>query len=308
MTEYTELQIAILTMPTEDLNRCAGIVTDWADRLHHGWFEDDETGEDRHYEMPDELRPHLEVLGGVQERVAELLGALDNFGGYFPTDGEVSEGDFLAEFYESEEFANAPSTSTIVDAESLDVVIDSARAIEAWAVRMLRVKDDLPADIATSLRSLLGLHFWVRGLVETVELAAPPSAHYAAHLPPSFPPPLVVYLVAEGIPTEILDVRKFDFNVENPSRRGAYAPEIDVYVDYDPSNPEHRALLAAGAGGIVTIRVAILDPHGSTNDCREMDCTVERYDVYWGRRFHDGTTGLQGDFDLEVVGEARIIS
>ena len=85
-------------------------------------------------------------------------------------------------------------------------------------------------------------------------------------------------------------------------------PEIDVYVDYDPSNPEHRALLAAGAGGIVTIRVAILDPHGSTNDCREMDCTVERYDVYWGRRFHDGTTGLQGDFDLEVVGEARIIS
>ena len=99
MTEYTELQIAILTMPTEDLNRCAGIVTDWADRLRHGWFEDDETGEDRHYEMPDELRPHLEVLGGVQERVAELLGALDNFGGYFPTDGEVSEGDFLAEFY-----------------------------------------------------------------------------------------------------------------------------------------------------------------------------------------------------------------
>ena len=169
MTEYTELQIAILTMPTEDLNHCGGIVTDWADRLLHGWFEDDETGEDRHYEMPDELRPHLEVLGGVQERVAQLLGALDNFGGYFPTDGEVSEGDFLVEFYESEAFENAPTLSASVDADSSDAIADSAQAINEWAVLMLRVKDDLPAEIVASLQSLLGLNFWIRGLIEALD-------------------------------------------------------------------------------------------------------------------------------------------
>ena len=139
-------------------------------------------------------------------------------------------------------------------------------------------------------------------------MATPPSAPDAATLSPPLPDPLAVFLVTDGVPTQIMGVYKFDINVENPSREGAYAPEMDVYVDYDPSNPEHSALLAAGAGGMVTIRVAVLDPHGAAIDCREMDCTVERYHVYWGKRFYDGTTGLRGDFDLEVVGEARIIS
>ena len=169
MPEYTDPQIAILTMPKEDLNTAAGIITDWTGRLLDGRFEDDETGEDRQYDMPEDLRPHLEVLGGLRERVADLLDAVDNFGGYFPTDGEVKDGDFLVEFYESEAFENAPTLSASVDADSLDAIADSAQAINEWVVRMLRVKDDLPAEIVASLQSLLGLNFWIRGLIDALD-------------------------------------------------------------------------------------------------------------------------------------------
>ena len=64
MSAYTDLQIAILTMDTEDLNRAAGIITDWAGRPLNGWLEDPETREDRHYDIPEELRSHVEVLSG----------------------------------------------------------------------------------------------------------------------------------------------------------------------------------------------------------------------------------------------------
>ena len=171
MPEYTELQIVVLTMPKEDLNTAAGIITDWTGRLLDGRFEDDETGEDRQYDMPKDLRPHLEVLGGMKQRVADLLDAIDNFGGYFPTDGEVEDGDFLVEFYESEAFENAPTLSTAVHADSLDAIADSAKAINEWAVRMLRVKDDLPEGVVASLQSLLGLNFWVRGLIDALDEA-----------------------------------------------------------------------------------------------------------------------------------------
>ena len=169
MPEYTELQIAVLTMPKEDLNAAAGIIADWTGRLLNGRFEDDETGEDRHYDMPEDLRPHLEVLGGLREQTAHLLDAIDNFAGYFSTDGEVKDGDFLVEFYESEAFANAPTLSTSVHADSQDATMDSAKAINEWAVRMLKVKDDLPEEVVTSLRSLLGLNFWVPGLVDALD-------------------------------------------------------------------------------------------------------------------------------------------
>ena len=43
MPDYTALQIAILTMDTEELNTAAGIITDWTGRLLDGWFEDDAT-------------------------------------------------------------------------------------------------------------------------------------------------------------------------------------------------------------------------------------------------------------------------
>ena len=169
MPEYTDLQIAILTMPKEDLDGAAGIITDWTGRLLNGWFEDDETGEDRQYDLPEDLRPHLEVLGAMKDRVERLVDAIDNFGGYFPTDGEVEDGDFLVEFYDSETFANADSVSASVDADSSDAIADSAQAINEWAVRMLRVKDDLPAEIVTSLQSLLGLNFWIRGLIDALD-------------------------------------------------------------------------------------------------------------------------------------------
>ena len=169
MPEYTELQIAILTMPKEDLNTAAVTIADWTGRLLNGWFEDNETGEDRHYDMPEDLRPHLEVLGGLRERVSDLLDAIDNFGGYFPTDGEVKDGDFLVEFYESEVFANAPTLSTLVLADSMDAIADSAKVINEWAVRILRVKDDLPEGVVASLQSLLGLNFLVKGLVDALD-------------------------------------------------------------------------------------------------------------------------------------------
>ena len=171
MPKYSELEIAVLTMPKDDLNEAAGIIADWAARLLNGQFEDDETGEDRHYAMPVELRPHLEVLNSLRERVAELLDAIDNFGGYFPTDGEVAEGHFLVEFYESEAFANAPKVSVTVLADSPDAVNDSARAINEWAVLMLRAGAGLPQEIVASLQSLLGLNFWVSGLIEALSEA-----------------------------------------------------------------------------------------------------------------------------------------
>ena len=308
MPEYTELQIAVLTMLKEDLNEAAGIVTDWVGRLLDRWFVDPESPEDWRYDMHKELRPHLEALDGLRERVSDLLDAIDNFAGYFPMDGEVKDADFLVEFYESEAFANAPKVSLSVGADPMDTVIDSAGAIDEWAVRMLLVKDDLPADIVASLQSLLGLSFWVRGLVGTLELAIPPSAHDGELVAAPLPDPLAVYLVTDGIPKRIPGVYQFDINVFNPSRQGGYAAEIDINVDYDPSNSEHLALLAAGAGGMVTVRIAILDANGTVIDCREMDCTVERYHVFWSGRLYDLTKRLRGNFDLEVVGETRVVT
>ena len=307
MPEYTDLQVAVLTMPKEDLNEAAGIVTDWAGRVLDRCLEDPESPENRRYDMPKELRAHLEAVGGLRERVSDLLDAIDDFAGYFPMDGGVKDADFLVEFYESEAFANAPKVSFPVGADPVDAAIDSARVIHEWAARMLMVKDDLPAGIVASLQSLLSLNFWVRGLVETLELAISPSAHDGPLVAAPLPDPLAVYLVTDGIPKRIPGVYQFVINVVNPSREGGYAPEMDINVDYDPSNPEHRALLAAGGGGIVTVRVAILDANGTAIDCREMECTVERYHVFWGARLYDLTKRLRGDFDLEVVGETRVV-
>ena len=75
------------------------------------------------------------------------------------------------EFYESEAFENAMSISTTVDVESPDAVTAAARAISDWAVRMLRVKDDLLPEKVASLQALLGLNFWVRGLIEALDEA-----------------------------------------------------------------------------------------------------------------------------------------
>ena len=133
------------------------------------------------------------------------------------------------------------------------------------------------------------------------------SAYDAAPLPPPPPAPLAVYLVADGVPTEIEGINDFDITVENPASEDADAPDLDITLDYDPSNPEHRALIAAGDGGTVTVRIATRDPHGLAIACREMDCAVVRYRLSMDERFRDDTKRLRVNFDLEAVGEARVI-
>ena len=118
---------------------------------------------------------------------------------------------------------------------------------------------------------------------------------------------MAVYLLADGVPTEIVGIDDFDMTVENPSSEDADAPELDITLSYDPSNPEHRALIAAGDGGTVTVRVATRDPHGAAIACREMDCTVVRYRLSMDERFRDDTKRVRVNFDLEAVGEACII-
>ncbi len=122
MPEYTELEIAVLTMPRDDLNEAARIIVDWTGRLLDGRLEDAETREDRRYDMPEDLRPYLGVLGGLRDRVSNVLDAIDNFARYFPTEGEVEDGDSLVEFYESEAFENAPKVRLRVAADSMDAV------------------------------------------------------------------------------------------------------------------------------------------------------------------------------------------
>ena len=138
-------------------------------------------------------------------------------------------------------------------------------------------------------------------------MATPLVAYNAAPLPPPSPAPLAVYLVVDGVPTEIVGIDDFDITLENPSSEDADAPELDIRLDYDPSNPEHRALMAAVDGGMVTVRVATRDPHGAAISCREMDCTVVRYRLSMDERFREVTKRLRVNFDLEAVGEARII-
>ena len=133
------------------------------------------------------------------------------------------------------------------------------------------------------------------------------SAYDAAPLPPPSPAPLAVYLVADGLPSEIVGINDFDITVENPSSEEADAPELDIRLDYDPSNPEHRALMAACDGGTVTVRVVTRGPHGAAIACREMDCTVVRYRLSMDERFREVTKRLRVNFDLEAMGELRTI-
>lgn len=133
------------------------------------------------------------------------------------------------------------------------------------------------------------------------------SAYDAAPLPPPPPAPLAVYLLTDGVPTEIVGIDDFDITVENPASEDADAPELDLTIDYDPANAEHRALIAAGDGGMVTVRVATRDPHGTAIACREMDCTVVRYRLSMDERFREDTKRLRVNFDLEAVGKVRII-
>ncbi len=133
------------------------------------------------------------------------------------------------------------------------------------------------------------------------------AAYDAAPLPPPSPAPLAVYLVEDGVPVEIAGVDDFDITVENPTSEQADAPELDITLNYDPANPQHQALLNAGNGGIVTVRVATRDPRGVAVACRELDCTVVRYRLSMDERFRDDTKTARVNFDLEGVGEMRVV-
>ena len=134
------------------------------------------------------------------------------------------------------------------------------------------------------------------------------AAHDAAPLPPPPPAPLAMFLVEDGVPTEVVGINDFDITVENPTGEDADAPELDVTLDYDPANAQHRALIAAGDGGTVTVRVATRDPQGMAIACREMDCTVVRYRLSMDDRpYRDDVKRLRVNIDLEAVGAARII-
>ena len=133
------------------------------------------------------------------------------------------------------------------------------------------------------------------------------AAYDAAPLPPPSPAPLAVYLVEDGVPVEIAGVDDFDITVENPTSEQADAPELDITLNYDPANRQHQALLNACNGGIVTVRVATRDPRGVAVACRELDCTVVRYRLSMDERFRDDTKTARVNFDLEGVGEMRVV-
>ena len=63
------------------------------------------------------------------------------------------------------------------------------------------------------------------------------AAYDAAPLPPPAPAPMAVYLVEDGVPTEIAGVEDFDITVENPTAERADAPELDITLDYEPGQP-----------------------------------------------------------------------
>jgi len=133
------------------------------------------------------------------------------------------------------------------------------------------------------------------------------AAYDAAPLPPPAPAPMAVYLVEDGVPTEIAGVEDFDITVENPTAERADAPELDITLDYDPANPQHQILLNACGGGIVTVRIATRDTQGLAVSCREMDCAVVRYRMSMDERFRDDTKTIRVNLDLEGVGEVRYI-
>ena len=55
-------------------------------------------------------------------------------------------------------------------------------------------------------------------------MATPLVAYNAAPLPPPSPAPLAVYLVVDGVPTEIVGIDDFDITLENPAARTLMPP------------------------------------------------------------------------------------
>ena len=133
------------------------------------------------------------------------------------------------------------------------------------------------------------------------------AAHSAAPVPLPQTATMALYLVEDGIPVEVAGIDDFYITVENPASEGADAPNLDVTMDYDPANAQHRALIAAGVGGTVTVRVSTLDSHGAAVACLEMDCTVFRYRLSMGFYSLLDDERLCFNIELKGVGAPRII-
>ena len=63
------------------------------------------------------------------------------------------------------------------------------------------------------------------------------SAYDAAPLPPPSPAPLAVYLVTDGVPTEIVGIHDFDITVENPPARTPMPPSWTSRWTTTPPTP-----------------------------------------------------------------------
>ena len=139
------------------------------------------------------------------------------------------------------------------------------------------------------------------------------AAYDAAPLSSPAPAPMAVYLVENGVPTEIAGVDDFDITVANPTTERADASELDITLEYDPANPQHQTLLNACGGGsgdgsdTVTIRIATRNARGAAVACHEMDYSVVRYRMSMDDRFRDDAKSIRVSLDLEGVGEVRVI-
>ena len=141
------------------------------------------------------------------------------------------------------------------------------------------------------------------------------AAYDAAPQSSPAPAPMAVYLVENGVPTEIAGVDDFDITVANPTTERADASELDITLEYDPANPQHQTLLnACDSGGssdadpgTVTVRIATRNPRGAAVACREMDCAVVRYRMSMDDRFRDDAKSIRVSLVLEGVGEVRDI-
>ena len=134
------------------------------------------------------------------------------------------------------------------------------------------------------------------------------AAHSAAPVSPPQTATMAMYLVEDGIPVEVVGIDDFYITLENSAREGADAPKLDVFIYYYPANAQHRALIAAGVGGTVTVCVPTRDSHGATVVCLEMDCTVVRYRLYMScYSLPDDDERLCVNMKLKGVGAPRII-
>ena len=111
--------------------------------------------------------------------------------------------------------------------------------------------------------------------------------------------PLSVYLMAGGVARRIPAIIDFTLVGETPEaheaeseagavnprrarqmrrRRRANPGDISIDLDYDPCDPQHQTLLAAGESDQrLTLRIVLNDGDGRAVYAQEVECSVLRY-------------------------------